>query len=130
MALPRWALAHGLNQNRAEEPEGGHHTMQIKTNTGRNIEGNEALSAQVEAAVGSALERFSHQITRVEVHLSDENSDRGGSDDKRCMMEARVEGRRPTAVTHEASTVEEAIDGAAAKLERSLESTLGRLRSY
>lgn len=104
--------------------------MQIKTNTDRNIEGSEELSAQVEAVVGGALERFSDQITRVEVHLSDENGGRGGSDDKRCMMEARVEGRQPTAVTHEAPTVEEAMEGAAAKLERSLESTLGRLRSY
>ena len=102
--------------------------MLIQTNTDRNIGGSEALSAQVEAAVESALDRLKDQITRVEVHLSDENGGRGGSDDKRCMMEARVEGRPPTAVTHEAATIEEAITGAADKLARSIGSALGRLR--
>ena len=104
--------------------------MQIQTNSDRNIEGSERLSAQVRAVVESALGRFSDQVTRVEVHLSDENSARGGTDDKRCMMEARVEGRPPTAVTHRAATVEQALEGAAAKLARSIESTLGRLRDY
>jgi ribosome-associated translation inhibitor RaiA len=104
--------------------------MQIQTNTDRNIEGSEGLSAQVKAVVESALRRFSDGVTRVEVHLSDENSARGGADDKRCMMEARLEGRPPTTVTHQAATVKEALDGAAAKLARSIESTLGRLRNY
>ena len=43
-------------------------------------------------------------------------------------MEARLEGRQPTAVTHQAATLHEAVDGAADKLAASLESTLGRLR--
>ena len=75
-----------------------------------------------------ALGRFTAQVTRVEVHLSDENSARGGADDKRCMMEARLEGLPPTAVTHQAATVPQALDGAAATLTRSLERMLGRLR--
>lgn len=104
--------------------------MQIKTSTDRHIEGSEQLSAQVEATVEDALGRFSDQITRVEVHLSDENSARGGDADKRCVMEARVGGRPPTAVTHEAGTVEEAVEGAADKLARTLENTLERLRGY
>jgi hypothetical protein len=44
------------------------------------------------------------------------------------MMEARLEGRHPIAVTHQAATVEQAMEGAADKLKRSIESTLGRLR--
>lgn len=102
--------------------------MLIQTNTDRNIEGSEGLSAHVESVVEETLGRFSDRISRVEVHLSDENSSRGGGDDKRCMMEARLEGQRPTAVTHDAATVEEAVNGAADKLARSIESTLGRLR--
>ncbi len=104
--------------------------MRVHTNTDRSIEGSEALSAQVEAVVVGALERFADQVTRVEVHLSDENSAKGGAQDKRCMMEARLEGRPPTAVTHQAATVEQAMDGAATKLARSIESTLARLREY
>jgi hypothetical protein len=42
------------------------------------------------------------------------------------MMEARLEGRQPIAVTDEADTVVQAVDGAAGKLARLIESTLGR----
>lgn len=103
--------------------------MQIQTNTDSNIDGHEALSSHVSSTVENALERFSDHITRVEVQLSDENSGRkGGNGDMRCVMEARLEGRQPVAVTHEAATVEQAVDGAADKLHNLIESTLGRLR--
>jgi ribosome-associated translation inhibitor RaiA len=103
--------------------------MQVQIHTDHNIEGHEALAAQVSSVVESALSRISDHITRVEVHLRDENSDKkGGNDDMRCMMEARLEGRQPTAVTHQAATLERAVDGAAEKLTRLIEHTLGRLR--
>ncbi|HUU35448.1 MAG TPA: HPF/RaiA family ribosome-associated protein [Vicinamibacterales bacterium] len=104
--------------------------MQVLTNTDKRVHGDERLAAIVETVVTAALERFTAQITRVEVHLSDENGSKGGGNDKRCVMEARVEGRPPTAVSHKAATVEEAMHGAADKLARSLESTLGRLREF
>ena len=105
--------------------------MQIQMNTGGNIDGHEALASQVSSTVESALNRFSDHITRVEVHLSDENSDKkGGNDDIRCMIEAHLEGHRPLAVTDQAATVGEAVDGAVDKLSRLIESTLGRLRDH
>jgi ribosome-associated translation inhibitor RaiA len=103
--------------------------MQVQINTDRNIEGHEALATQVSGVVESALSRFTDSITRVEVHLSDENSDKkGGNDNMRCVMEGRLEGRQPVAVTHQAATVDQAVDGAADKLTRMIESTLGQLR--
>ena len=103
--------------------------MQIQINTDHHIDGHEALATQVSGVVESAMSLFSDHITRVEVHLSDENSDKkGGNDDLRCVMEARLEGRQPVAVTHQAATLEQAVDGAADKLTRLIESTLGRLR--
>ena len=105
--------------------------MQIQINTDRNIHGREKLAAEVRSVVEDVLSRFSDRITRVEVHLSDESSlHNSGQDDKRCMMEARLAGRQPTAVTHHAATVELAVDGAAEKLKRSLESTLERLEDH
>jgi hypothetical protein len=47
----------------------------------------------------------------------------------RCMMEARLEGHQPIAVTHEAMTLDQAVDGAADKLTRLVENTLGRLQT-
>jgi len=103
--------------------------MKVLLNTDRNIEGHDVLAAQVSGVVESALSRFSDSITRVEVHLSDENSNKkGGNDDIRCMMEARLEGRQPIVVTHQTATVEEAVNGAADKLVNLIETTLGRLK--
>lgn len=102
--------------------------MHIQINTDSNIEGREELASHVKGVVEGALSRFSDRITRIEVHLSDQNSDKSGQDDKLCMMEARLEGRQPTAVTHQAASLGDAVDGAAGKLKRSLESTLERLK--
>ncbi len=101
--------------------------MQIQINTDHNIEGHEALAARVSGVIETALSRFSDRITRVEVHLSDENSDKkDGYGNMRCMIEARLEGRQPIAVTDQATTLDEAVDGAADKLANMIETTLGR----
>jgi len=104
--------------------------MQIQVNTDKNIQGHEELVAQVEATVTQSLSHVSDQITRVEVHLSDENGNKNGQTDKRCMMEARLKGRQPSAVTCEAATVAQAVDGAAGKLKNSVERTLERVREH
>ena len=101
--------------------------MQIQINTDHNIEGREALTTKVTEVVAGALARFSDRVTRVEVHLSDENADKSGQNDKRCMMEARLEGLQPIVVTHVAATLNQSVNNAADKLARLIESTLGRL---
>lgn len=101
--------------------------MLIQVNTDRNIESHDGLTAHVNAVVEHALSRFGAQVTRVEVHLSDQNGNKPGEDDKRCVMEARLTGRPPSAVTHDAASVHQAIDGAATKLRRVLDSTLAKL---
>lgn len=101
--------------------------MQIQVNTDENIEGGEELSARVSAEIRARLDRFSKHITRIEVHLSDENADKSGDSDKRCLIEARLEGRQPEVASDQATTLEGAYSGAAKKLQRALETTLGRL---
>ena len=101
--------------------------MKIQINTDNHIEGSEELAGQAEATVESTFGHLAEHITRVDVHLSDENSDKGGAHDKRCMMEARLEGHQPIAVTDEAETVDQAVDGAAEKLKHFLDHTLGRI---
>jgi hypothetical protein len=72
-------------------------TMQVQINTDHNIEGHEALADQVRGVVESALSRLSDHITRVEVHLSDENSaKKGGNDDMPCMMEPASKAASPS----------------------------------
>ncbi len=102
--------------------------MQIQINTDHNIVGHQALIAEVSGKVESALSRFSTHITQVEIHLSDQTSHKNSPSDKRCMMEARLEGRQPIAVTHEAETLDQAVVGASDKLAKLIESTLERQR--
>ena len=52
---------------------------------------------------------------------------KSGTADIRCLLEARPTGRQPLAVSHQAATLVEAVDGAADKLKRAMESLLGRL---
>lgn len=94
--------------------------MQIQINTDDNVEGRDGLSAWVEGVVQEDLSSLTDWLTRVEVHIGDENAAKGGAADKRCMMEGRVRGRPPIAVTEHATTVELAVRGAAHKLARAL----------
>jgi ribosome-associated translation inhibitor RaiA len=100
--------------------------MQIQTNTDNHIDGHVALAAHVELVVQKTLRHVQDRISRVEVHLSDESGSRAASDDKRCVMEARIDGRPPVAVTQNAGSIHQAIDGAARKLKAALDTALGR----
>jgi len=104
--------------------------MKIQLNTDSNIVGSEGLTTKVNAIVEKELKRFAEHITRLEVHLSDENGKKSGPHDKRCLLEARLEGRPPVAVTDHAATLEQAVNGASHQLARMLDSTLGRLQNH
>ena len=104
--------------------------MKVQVNTDNHIEGHERLAAHVTSVVENALRRSRDHITRVEVHLSDENSAASAHQGKRCVMEARFEGRPPVAVTHHADNLDQAVEGAARKIKAALESMLGRLSDH
>ncbi len=104
--------------------------MDVLVNTDSSVENTAALSEHVESNLRSALERFASRLTRVEVHLSDENSHKHGADDKRCVIEARIAGRQPTAVTHNAPDIDKAVAGAVDKLKRALDTVFGKLATH
>jgi ribosome-associated translation inhibitor RaiA len=101
--------------------------MTIQFNTDNNIHGSEEFTAPYVAQIEEELSRYSHQISRVEVHLSVADGNKNGLHAMRCMMEARVEGRKPIAVTNQADTHDQAVGGALDKLNTSLNTILGRL---
>jgi ribosome-associated translation inhibitor RaiA len=102
--------------------------MQIQINTDHNIEGREALFAHVNTVVDHALGHESGHITRVEVHLTDENGPKSGPNAMRCAMQARLERHQPLDVTCDAESMHQAIAGAADKLRHLVEHTLGKER--
>ena len=101
--------------------------MKIQINTDHNISGREAMARHAESVVEGTLGHLADHITRIEVHFSDQNGKKGGDRDNRCLMEARLKNHQPVAVSHEAGSVSQAINGAADKLKSSLDHTLGRL---
>lgn len=102
--------------------------MHIQINSDSNTESSADLVNRFKAAIAERLFRFSDQLTRVEVHLSDQDSENKDSkNDKRCLVEARLAGLQPISVSDSADTVERAMDGAIKKLISVLDSSLGRL---
>lgn len=104
--------------------------MKIQFNTDKNVSWSEEIESSFASLISEELSRFGEQITRLEVHLSDENGNKDGFNDKRCMMEVRTKGRQPLAVTDYANTFELAVNGAINKIKISLETILGRLRNH
>lgn len=102
--------------------------MHIQVNTDRNIDGHEALQARVESMVEQQLGRFFPRLTRIEVYLSDTNAGKGGANDKRCSVEARMENADPVAGTSEDETMETAIRNACNKVKAQLDAAVERQR--
>ncbi|WP_070884474.1 HPF/RaiA family ribosome-associated protein [Pseudomonas sp. D1-3] len=102
--------------------------MQVHVNS-NHIEGSARLQEWVGASVADRLERFEEFLSRVEVHIGDENGSKSGADDKRCQIEVRPKGHQPLSVTHKAESLEQAIEGAAEKMRHALEHLVGKLES-
>jgi ribosome-associated translation inhibitor RaiA len=101
--------------------------MLVRVTTDNHIRGGEDLSREVETSVEAGLRRFAPQVTRVEVHLADENGHKRGDTDKTCTIEVRLAGLQPLAATGNGATVDQALDSAIDKLVALLDHKLGRL---
>jgi hypothetical protein len=102
--------------------------MKVQVNTSNDIENKETLERWASDYLNEHLARFDQDLTSIEVQLTDENhAAKGGGTDKRCMLEARVSGRAPVAVTNYAANQDLAFRGAAEKLAHALDHTFGKL---
>jgi ribosome-associated translation inhibitor RaiA len=101
--------------------------MIVQFNTDKTIDGNQRKRDYFATLIEEELERYSMHITRIEIHLSDENGIKEGTNDIRCLLEARLRGRQPIAVADQSDTIELAITGAIDKRKASLETILGRI---
>ncbi|MBT0768239.1 hypothetical protein KIH74_04855 [Kineosporia sp. J2-2] len=98
--------------------------MQIQVQTDKNIR---TATDWIEEELESSLSRFAEQLVRVDVHLSDQNGDKPGTDDIRCGLDARIAGVKSVVVTHSAANVHDAYHGALHKLTKSLETSTAKL---
>lgn len=102
--------------------------MHVQVNS-HQIPGSVELHEWVGSTVEDRLERFDDFLTRIEVHISDENAQKAGADDKRCQIEARPKGHQALSVTHKAESLQLAVDGAAEKMHHALEHLMGKLET-
>ena len=104
--------------------------MKIQFNTDKTINGDERNESFFTNQISEALQRFDSKITRIEVHLKDENGKEEGFNTMSCTLEARIEGRQPIAVSSQADTIEQAISDATEKLKASLKTILEQMQSH
>lgn len=91
-----------------------------------DLPSTEAITSHVHEEIAGALKHWQNRITRVEVHLHDDNGPGKGGLDKRCTLEARPAGQEPVAVEHSARDMYEAITKASAKLGRAVRHQIER----
>jgi ribosome-associated translation inhibitor RaiA len=104
--------------------------MIIQINTDKNLDMHDEYASQLEALLTEKLSRYSEHITRLELHLSDENGSNESPNDKKCVLEVRLEGRQPIAVTATGDTYDHAVNNTIDKIKSSLDTIIGKLRNH
>lgn len=100
--------------------------MLVKINAA-SFDSSPELNAHVQDQVDKATQRFAARVTRVDVHLHDDNAHKKSATDKRCVLEARLTGMEPLTVEHAGEDVYKTVAEAAGKLERLIGHKLERL---
>jgi hypothetical protein len=104
--------------------------MIIQFNTDKTIAGDQRHQEYFTSQIEDGLKRFKSHLTRIEVHLSDQNGKKEGIHDILCVLEARLEGSPPVAVSHKADTVEKAVSGGIQTLKSTLDKILDRMTDH
>ena len=104
--------------------------MTIQINTDNTLNSDKQQQDFFKSQITESLKRQQSHITRIEVHLKDENGKKDGLNDVSCMLEARLEGRQPIAVTYQTDTAELAVSGAIEKIKTAIGSILGKIQNH
>lgn len=102
--------------------------MKVQVNASNDVHNKEALESWAAEYLNERLARFTQDLTSIEVQLTDENhATKGGAAEKRCMLEGRMAGRAPVAVTAFGADQNLAFRAATEKLEHALDHAIGKL---
>lgn len=104
--------------------------MQFQFNSDSSVMGTENVAERIEAQLRERLARFEDRLSRLEVHVRDENGPKGGGDDKTCVIEARIKGEKPISVSGKAGDVDAAARTAANTLVQRLERHFGKVERH
>lgn len=93
----------------------------------QHVERSDALEMHIRDRLAVALAPFADRITRIDVHLEDQNGrHRNTEGHRRCLIEARPAGYDPIAVREDGDDWYGAVSTASGKLRRALEHRLRR----
>ena len=95
--------------------------MHILVDSDNNIQVDTRVVSFIQGEAARALGRFQSKLTRVECHLSDVNSHKVATGDKRYLKEARPAGGEPVVVTKSTANVRSAVAWSLSKLQVALE---------
>lgn len=104
--------------------------MKIQFNTDHNVSGGDRYSEYFSPIIESKLSRYDRYLTRIEVHLTDEDGKKHSQDEKKCVMEARVEHHQPVVVTNFADSHDKAIKGAVDKMKTALDKVVDKFKHH
>lgn len=104
--------------------------MTIQISTDKTLSGEKRQIDFFKTQIAEELKRYDSHITRIEVHLKDENGKKEGKNDISCVLEARIEGRQPIAVTKQADTPDLAVSSALESIKTALETILGKSQNH
>jgi hypothetical protein len=104
--------------------------MTIQINTDKTITGEKRSCDFFTSQIDEALQRFEPHITRIEMHLKDENGNKDGFNNITCLLEARLDGRQPIAITNQADTIDLAVTGAIDKIKIAIQTILGKMQKH
>ena len=104
--------------------------MQVIINSDNQVDLQSDFIDHWQGEIASSLQRFSDWITRVEVHLTDENSKSKESvDDIRCLIEARPANRQPVSIEVRGESPEHALATGVQTMDRRLGTLLDKART-
>ena len=104
--------------------------MIIQINTDKTLNGDNRHQEYFSSQIKEELERYESHITRVELHLKDENGKKEGVNDKTCVLEARLKGKQPIAVTSQADSIEKAVSEAIDKMKVAVTTVIGKSQNH
>ncbi len=104
--------------------------MIIQLHADKSLSIHEAYALKLNGVISRELDRFAELLTRVELHLADENAQRKTKEDKKCTLEAKLKSKQPVAVTSHGNTYDDAVTGAVQKLKASLDTIVGKMQHH
>ena len=99
--------------------------MQIQINFG-DVDSSPSLEKAVHDQVEKHLHYVQDHVTRMEVHLKDENAGKSGAHDKHVTMEARIANAAPIAVSATGEDMYAVIADTAGKIGRAVKTKLDK----